>query len=108
MSVHFRLLEPALSNRMFMGSTRVWCTEAASLPRQPHVVPLEDDRLVADVVFVGEHAHAGGPAIEKLPGDRRQPEPAGRDHADDVAAGEGEDVAREVTDAGDEVIGAGS
>ena len=58
-------------------------------------------------MFEGEHAHAGGPAIEEPPGARRQPEPAGRDHASDVAAGEGQDVAREVADAGDEAVGAG-
>src|SRR6516225_1717986 len=53
--------------------------EPVSLLRQPDVIPLADDRFVAIVVFEAEHAHASRLAIEQLPGDRRQPEPASGD-----------------------------
>jgi hypothetical protein len=63
--------------------------------------------LIAAVVLEAEHAHAGGVTEEDLPGRRRQAEPAGRDHPDDVPAGEGEHVAADAVYPGDEAVGAG-
>ena len=78
-----------------------------SLPRLSDVVPQADDRLVPVLVLEAEHAHAGGAAEEEPPGARRQSEPAGRDHADDVAAGERQHVALDAAHAGDEAVGPG-
>src|SRR5262245_6920272 len=77
----------------------------ASLP-QGDLVPQPDDRLVAVVVFKAEFAHAGRFAEEAAACPRGQAEPAGGDHADDVAAGEGQYIAAEVTHLLDESISA--
>src|SRR5437899_964253 len=68
-------------------------------------IPGTDDRLVVVVVLEAEHARARRAAEEKPAGIRRQPEPAGRDHANNVPAGECQNVALDVTNLGDEPIG---
>src|SRR5690242_20237033 len=72
-----------------------------------HVVPQADDRFVTPVVLEPEHADAGRAAEEKPPGAWRQPEPTGRDHPDDVGAGERQDVPADVLYPGDEAVGPG-
>ena len=79
----------------------------ASLPRMRHIVPQADDRFLTAVVFKGENADAGGTAEEQPTRARRQAEPAGRDHADDVAAGKPQHVAIDVVDAGEKAVGTG-
>src|SRR5262245_7166048 len=77
----------------------------ASLPRFTDVVPQPDDRLVAAVVLEAEHAHAGGATEEHSSGGRSHAVPTGRDHPDDVAAGERQNVAHHAVDPGDEAVG---
>src|SRR5262245_38509548 len=79
----------------------------ASLPGLSDVVPQADDRFVSAVVLEAEHADTGGAAEEKPPGAGREPEPTGRDHPDDVGAGECQDVALDAAYAGDEAVGPG-
>src|SRR5262249_3250995 len=52
-----------------------------------------------------EHAHRSGIAEEETPCGRRQAEPAGRDHPDDVSAGECQHVAGAAVYPGDEAVG---
>src|SRR5437764_1127053 len=73
----------------------------------PDVVPKPDDRLVTFAMLEGEHTHAGRATIEEAAVARRQPEPAGRDHADDVATRERQDVAVDAADLGNKVVGPG-
>ena len=80
---------------------------ARSLPRLGDVVPEADDRFVAVLVLEAEHAHAGGAAVEEPPGARRQAEPAGRDHPDDVPARERQHVPLDAPHPGDEAVGPG-
>src|SRR5262245_2812968 len=70
------------------------------------VVPQPDDRLVAAVVLEAELPHAARPAEEVPSGRRGEAEPPGRDHADDVAAGERQHVAADGLRPADEVVGA--
>src|SRR5438105_782180 len=79
----------------------------ASLPRLADVVPQTNDRVSAAVMLEAEHAHAGRVAEEEAPRLRRQAQPTGRDHADDVAAGKPQHVAIDVVDAGEEAGGTG-
>src|SRR5437868_12699486 len=79
----------------------------ARLRRWHDVVPQTDHRFVTAVVFETEDADAGGTAEEKPPGTCRQPEPAGRDHPDDMGAGKGQDVALDAAHPGKEAVGAG-
>src|SRR4051794_10840647 len=69
------------------------------------MVPEPDDRLVAAPVLEGEHADAGGPTVEEPPCARRQAEPSGGDHPDDVAAREREHVPVDLPDPIDEAVG---
>src|SRR5258707_12327652 len=52
-----------------------------------------------------EHAHRSGIAEEETPRGWRQAEPAGRDHPNDVAAGECQHVAGAAVFPGDEAVG---
>src|SRR5208282_2315572 len=70
---------------------KVWLS--VSLSRFTDVVPQPDDWLLPAVVFKAEYAHAGGTAEENPSVGRRQPVPASRNHADDVAAGKRQNVA---------------
>src|SRR5207247_4159718 len=79
----------------------------ASLPGMRDIVPQADNWFLTAVVLEAQHADAGGPAEEKPPGARRQTEPAGRDHADDVGAGERQDVACDRSRLGDKAVGTG-
>ncbi len=48
---------------------------------------------LGSVVFVAQNADARGFGIEVSCSQRRKPQPAGRDHADDLGAGESSDIA---------------
>jgi hypothetical protein len=69
------------------------------------VVPQADDRFVTTVVFEAEHAHTSRAAEEKPASAWRQPKPTGRDHPDDVGAGERQDIALDGAYPGDKAIG---
>src|SRR5437762_13892973 len=75
-----------------------------SFARFTDVVPQTDDWRVKAVVLEPEHADAGGATEENAPERRRHPMPAGRDHADDVAAGERQNVALDVLRPSDEAV----
>src|SRR5262249_45213666 len=83
-------------------SVRTGC----SLPRLTDVIPQPDDRLIAVFVLEAEHAHAGGATEEHPSGGGGHAVPAGRDHPDDVAAGERQHVARHAVNPGNEAVGA--
>src|SRR5262249_56453149 len=99
-------------SRMYtaLGSSLAWFGGQGLLalpPWLPDVVPQADDRLVSAVMLESEYAHTRGAAEEIPPGPRRQPEPAGGDHADDVPAGERQLVAVDAAHRGDEPVGPG-
>src|SRR5262245_38096023 len=81
--------------------------QLGSLRRMDDIIPQADDRFVTAVMFERQYADAGGAAEEEPPSVWRQPEPASRDHADDVATGESQHVARDAAHAGNEAVGAG-
>ena len=56
-------------------------------------IPQIQNRLIAAVVFKAEHSHTSGLAEEHPPRSWRQAEPAGRNHPDDVTAGERQHIA---------------
>src|SRR5262245_1690397 len=70
-------------------------------------VPQTKNRLIATVVFFCEHAHTGGLAEEHPPRRWRKAEPAGRNHADDVAAGDRQHIAGDAVYPSEKAVCAG-
>jgi len=77
----------------------------ASRPRLSNVVPQGDDRLIKPVVLKREHADARRTAEKMPPSGRRQSQPPGRDHSDDVGTGEGEGIASDAAYPLNEAVG---
>ena len=69
--------------------------------------PQTKNQLIAAVVFEAEHAHTGGLAEEHPPPSWRKAEPAGRNHTDDVAAGESQHIARDAVYPSEKAVRAG-
>src|SRR4051794_20205571 len=69
------------------------------------MVPQFDDWFSAIVMLEGEHADTGGATVETPPGSGRHSQPAGRNHPDDVAAGERQHIAGGFVQPADEVLG---